>query len=57
MNTFELSTPIKKCESFYIVEDRPECSSPQDKRIQEVIRPAMLVVSEDGHKYLIFEDN
>ena len=50
-------TPIstlKKTESFQIIEDRPPCHSPLDARIQEVIRPAMLVVSADGQRFLLY---
>lgn len=52
-----VQTPLKKTESFYIVEDRPICASPVDARIQEVIKPALLVEDAQGQKYLIYETN
>ena len=48
---------LKKAQSFQIIEDMPECRTPYDKRIQEVIRPAMLVVSANGSKFLLFQED
>lgn len=47
---------IKKVESFYILEDRPECKTPQDERIQQVVLPALLVEDSKGKQYLIYEN-
>ena len=46
---------LKKAESFWILEDKPECRTPYDQRIQEVIRPAMLVCAANGQKFLLFQ--
>lgn len=48
-------SPLKKTESFYIVELKPEPKTPLDKRIQKVVLPAMLVKTYQGKEYLIFE--
>lgn len=50
-------TTLKKVESFWIIEDRPECRTPLDARIQEVIKPALLVRSESGQTFLLFQED
>lgn len=48
--------PLRKAESFTIIEDLPTQSPVhEDKRIQDAVRPAFLVVDSEGNKYLIFE--
>lgn len=48
---------INRCESFVILEDKPHCETPIDKRIQEVIKPAMLVESGNGEIFLLFQQD
>ena len=46
--------PIKRCESFIIIEDKPKPSPVHpDRRIQEAVQPAMLVMDAQGKHYLI----
>lgn len=48
---------LTKAQSFHIVEDYPDCVSDRDKRLQEVILPAMVVISENGKKFLLFQES
>lgn len=48
---------LKKAESFWILEDRPECLTPLDARVQEVIKPALLVKSASGQTFLLFQED
>jgi len=48
--------PIKRVESFQIIEDRPPPSPVHpDKRIQDAVKPAMLVIDSQGKKILIYD--
>lgn len=48
--------PIKRIESFEIVEDKPPPSPPHpDRRIQEAVKPAFLVIDSQGTEFLIFD--
>ena len=48
--------PIRKTESFIIIEDKPPASPVHpDKRIQEAVQPAFLVMDNDGKEYLVFD--
>jgi hypothetical protein len=48
---------LKKVESFKIIEDKPRCITPHDQRIQEVIKPALLVSSASGQIFLLFRED
>lgn len=46
---------LQRYESFHVAEDRPDCLTETDRSVQEVIKPAMLVVANNGTEYLFFE--
>ena len=44
---------LERKHSMIILEDKPPCTTPYEKRIQEVVLPAMLVMANDGKEYLV----